>query len=128
MTPIVCFDIDGVLATGTEADVYSDKAGWAYEKCTPLKKVILLVWDLRNQGVTVILHTARPKRDRKKTEQWLFENGVVYDELVMDKPFAHVYVDDRNFPTAFDPAAEGTRSALLQRLRDICYEGSKNLK
>ena len=128
MTPIVCFDIDGVIADGTAAEVYSDAAGWAYEKCIPIKSVISLIWDLHNQGVTIILHTARPKKDRKKTEKWLFDYGVTYDELVMDKPFAHMYVDDRNFPVAFDPSADGVRSAVLQRLQSMCYEGSKNLK
>lgn len=128
MNPIVCFDIDGVIAAGTVSEVYSDEAGWAYERCTPIKKTIALIWELHNQGVTIILHTARLKSDRKKTEEWLFEHGVCYDELLMGKPFAHVYVDDKNFPTEFDPNAEGTRSSLLQRLKSFCPEFYSKLK
>ena len=128
MTPIVCFDIDGVIATGTAAEVYSDEAGWAYERCQAIKSTVKLIWDLHNQGVHIILYTARLNADKKKTEEWLFEQGVVYDELIVGKPFAHVYIDDRNFPAPFDPHSEGIRSALISRLKELCPEGCKSLK
>jgi hypothetical protein len=119
MDKIVCFDIDGVIANGTTEDVYSDKAGWAYEKCTPERKVISILWELHNQGVYIILHTARLSCDKEKTVKWLFDHGVVYDELVMNKPFAHVYVDDKNFPLKFDPDAPLNRIALLKTLESL---------
>jgi uncharacterized HAD superfamily protein len=122
-TLIVCFDLDGVIATGTTEEVYSDKAGWAYEKCEPLQKTIDLIWELRNESVHIIIHTARPVSDTKKTISWLDKHGVAYDELVMGKPYAHVYVDDRNFPVPFDPHAVGIRTALISQLEKISQLG-----
>jgi hypothetical protein len=115
-TQIICFDLDGVIAEGTIRDVYSDSAGWAYEKCTPIQSTIDIMWEFHNQGIHVIIHTARPTCDLKKTMEWLDLYGVVYDELIMNKPYAHVYVDDRNFPVPYDPYAVGVRAALARQL------------
>lgn len=119
MTPIICFDIDGVIADGTEAEVYSDKAGWAYDKCIPIRKVISVIWELRNKGAYIILHTARLHSDKEKTIKWLEEHNVGYDELIMGKPYAHLYIDDRNFPIQFDPEAPLNRINLLKALESI---------
>jgi uncharacterized HAD superfamily protein len=119
MTPIICFDIDGVIAEGTIDEVYSDAAGWAYEKCTPVKSTINIIWELRNKGAYIILNTARPKRDYTKTVEWLFKHGVVYDELIMDKPYAHLYIDDKNFPVRFDPHSAQNRLSILKAVENI---------
>jgi hypothetical protein len=121
--PIICFDLDGVIATGTIQDVYSDSAGWAYENCDPIQAVIDIMWELHNKGVHVIIHTARPVSDTTKTISWLDKHGVAYDELIMGKPYAHVYVDDRNFPSPFDPYAIGIRAALLTQLEKTSQLG-----
>jgi histidinol phosphatase-like enzyme len=33
MKKTLVLDLDGVIATGTTEEVYSDEAGWAFEKC-----------------------------------------------------------------------------------------------
>lgn len=122
-TPIICFDLDGVIATGTVQEVYSTEAGWAYEKCTPIQSTIDLMWDFHNKGIHVIIHTARPTRDLRKTTEWLDKHGVAYDELIMNKPYAHVYVDDRSFPVPYDPHSVGIKASLLKQLEDTSKLG-----
>ena len=60
-------DIDGVLATGTKEEVYSEEAGWAYDKCTPIQEGIRMVWKLYRSGYRIVLHT----QDLRKTERRL---------------------------------------------------------
>jgi len=50
--------------------------------------------DLRERGFTVILFTARRESEREITEKWLKRYDIPYDELVMNKPIACVYIDD----------------------------------
>ncbi len=40
--PTAVIDIDGVVAGGTRETVYSDYAGWCFEKCYPIEKGITL--------------------------------------------------------------------------------------
>lgn len=93
--PIIVCDIDGVIATGTAADVYSDEAGWAFDKCKPIEAGIKFLEEMRWQGCAIILHTSRWGDDRAITILWLAQHGVPYDELVMDKPLGDLYVDDK---------------------------------
>jgi len=91
----IVIDIDGVIATGTSEDVYSTEAGWAYEKCTPLEEGIAMVRELSQEGYYLIFHTARWESDRERTVKWMIKNGVPYHELIMGKPSARLYIDDR---------------------------------
>ncbi len=96
----VVVDIDGVVATGSVEEVYSTKAGWAYEKCIPIDEGIELVKALKNHGYRVVLHTARWLSDEEKTIAWLKKYNVPYDKLIMGKPSAIMYIDDRAFTFA----------------------------
>jgi len=109
--PTAVIDIDGVLATGGP-EVYSDEAGWAYEKCRPISEGIELVRGLMTKKIRVILHTARWESDRGVTEQWLRLHQVPYDELLMGKPSADIYVDDRGY--RFTPGLLGISEAVLE--------------
>lgn len=93
----VVFDVDGVLAGGTQSEVYSTKAGWAYEKCIPIPTGIDLLRELKARGYRIVLHTARWESDREKTARWMADNGVEYDELIMGKPSAEMYIDDKGY-------------------------------
>ena len=50
---------------------------------------------LRDAGYRIILHTARSWSELAVTEEWLYERGIFYDQLVMGKPVADILVDDR---------------------------------
>jgi len=93
----IVFDIDGVIATGTEETVYSEKAGWDYSKCTVIPGMRILLQKLKEEGHYIILHTARWKNDKIQTFNWLKLNNIPFNELHMGKPSADLYVDDRGF-------------------------------
>ena len=93
----ICFDIDGVIATGTEKEVYSNEAKWSYENCTVVPGARAFLQKLAEEGHYIILHTARMKRDKIKTFNWLELNNIPFNELHTGKPPATIYVDDRGF-------------------------------
>lgn len=82
-----CFDIDGVLTIETE--------GHDYAKRTPNRKMIARVNELHMVGHRIILHTARWGTDWTVTKAWLYKYGVAHDELILGKPKADFYVDDK---------------------------------
>jgi 7-cyano-7-deazaguanine synthase in queuosine biosynthesis len=85
---VIAVDIDGVLTKEIE--------GWGevYLKRTPLKNNIEVLRDYKRRGFKIILYTSRHPEDLNLTKKWLVENDVVYDEIVLGKPHADLYVDD----------------------------------
>lgn len=91
----VCFDIDGTLCTNTDG---------RYDEAVPYPEVIAEVARTRAAGHWIILYTARGSTTgidwRGLTMKQLSDWGVPYDELVMGKPTADLYIDDRAMNTA----------------------------
>ena len=116
-TPRICFDIDGVVASGTVSEVYSDEAGWAFDKCLPITETVELIKRLAEAGCDIVLMTARYEEDRAKTVAWLDRHDIPYSKLVMDKPNADLYVDDKNYPEPFVPNALGHYSKILMEVK-----------
>ena len=87
---IYCFDIDGTLCNDTRGD---------YDKATPLVEVISRLNELYDAGHTIILYSARGATTGvdwlKLTEDQLKAWNVKYHRLVMGKPGADVYIDDK---------------------------------
>jgi len=87
---IYCFDIDGTLCTNTDGD---------YTRAEPFDDVILQVNRLFAEGHRIILHTARGSGTGiewgEQTIRQLDAWRVRYHELVIGKPTADVYIDDR---------------------------------
>jgi 3-deoxy-manno-octulosonate cytidylyltransferase (CMP-KDO synthetase) len=86
----ICFDLDGTLCTNTFGEYESaEPFGWAIERVNRLAAA----------GHRILIFTARGtatgidwgEMSRAQLERW----GVVYDELIIGKPSADVYVDDR---------------------------------
>jgi len=89
---IYCFDIDGTICTNT----------WgAYEKAQPLPDRIKVVNELFRKGNKIKLFTARGSTTgtdwRTLTEEQLSSWQVNYHELIMGKPEADVFIDDKAF-------------------------------
>lgn len=86
-------DIDGVLCLdnfGHTAENFSRRL--------PIEKNIAAVQQLKKEGHTIILHTARKSADEGvivATIDWLKKNNVPYDELAMNKPICDIYIDDK---------------------------------
>ena len=87
---IYCFDIDGTICTNTEG---------AYEQAVPINSRIDHVNKLYEGGNTIKFFTARGSTTgicwRKLTEEQLSEWGVKYHELILGKPEAHLFIDDK---------------------------------
>jgi SAM-dependent methyltransferase len=91
---IYCFDIDGTLCTNTFGD---------YEQAEPFPEVIDRVNLLHAAGNRIVLFTARGTTTgvdwTELTREQLTRWGVEYDELILGKPQADVYIDDRGLST-----------------------------
>ena len=97
-TKTYVFDIDGTICTNTYGD---------YEKAEPFVDRIKKINFLYEKGNTIILHTARgmgrTENNSKHAIRMFFdmtldqvENwGVKYHRLILGKPAADVYVDDK---------------------------------
>jgi len=93
-------DLDGTLTdTGPEKftkDMSPEEVRDVYYKAVPIKKNINIVNNLYDSGNVIIIHTSRYEEDRGLTINWLKENNVKYHHLVLGKPRADHYVDDKN--------------------------------
>jgi capsule biosynthesis phosphatase len=97
-------DVDGTICI---AEIVSGKGDYANAK--PIKRVIRKIQDLRAQGHTIILFSARGMRTyqgdtemieaniRPVMEEWLARYSVPYDTLILGKPWGPnvYYIDDR---------------------------------
>ena len=87
---VFCFDIDGTLCSNTDGD---------YESATPHPERIERINGLFDGGNKIVLFTARGTQTgldwRELTVTQLESWGVRYHELILGKPFAHYYIDDK---------------------------------
>ena len=85
-----CFDLDGTLCSNTEG---------LYDQAVPFFDMISEVNRLKVEGHNILIYTARGSGTGKDwkavTEQQLTQWGVTHDRLILGKPAADVYVDDR---------------------------------
>ena len=87
---VYCFDIDGTICTNTDGD---------YEQAIPFREVIEKVNYLYDKGHKVVFYTGRGSTTgidwydftKKQLKEW----KVKYHELVMGKPYANFYIDDK---------------------------------
>lgn len=87
---IYCFDLDGTLCSLT---------GGEYESAEPFEDRILHVNKLFAEGHTIKIFTARGATSKKPwqslTQRQLLEWGVQHHELIMGKPDADLFIDDK---------------------------------
>jgi len=90
MVKRICCDIDGVITNET--------IGFGkdyYPKRTPNDYTIKTLQDYKNRNFKIVLYSARYQEDFAMTEEWLQKHNVPYDELILGKPQAEFYADDR---------------------------------
>lgn len=81
-----CFDLDGTICTDSDG---------LYSFCKPILERVEQVRRLYQSGHTIIIHTARSRMREFVTLDQLSEWGVPYHHLVMGKPKADLYIDDK---------------------------------
>lgn len=94
---IFVFDIDGVIA-GVRKDL-------SYGETKPVEEMVRIINKLYDLGNRIVLFTARGyvtgidwyETTKKQMEEW----GVKYHELLMGKPNADYYVDDKMLSLSF---------------------------
>jgi capsule biosynthesis phosphatase len=96
----ICFDLDNTLVT------YPVVSG-DYRTVKPIPKMIQLAQQMKKEGHTIIIHTARrmathhsnvgavTKDIGRITFDTLDAFNIPYDELLFGKPIADMYIDDR---------------------------------
>ncbi len=87
---VYCFDIDGTICTNTDGD---------YEQAVPFKEVIEKINGLYDMGHKIIFYTGRGSTTgidwHDLTKKQLNDWQVKYHELIMGKPAADLYIDDK---------------------------------
>lgn len=100
---VYCFDIDGTICTNTDGD---------YEQAIPFNEVIEKINRLYDGGHKIVFYTGRGSTTgidwydftKKQFKAW----GVKYHELIMGKPYADLYVDDKGIqPSVFFNTSRG---------------------
>src|SRR5260370_1214740 len=79
-------DLDGTLAYHVWPDPGLGDPIW-----TNVNKL----WELREAGKKIIIHTARGWEAYELIESWLDDWAIPYDRIVCGKLLAHRYVDDK---------------------------------
>ncbi len=91
MVKTYCFDIDGTICTNTDGD---------YEKAEPFISRIEQINKLFRDGNRIIYFTARGSTTgvnwEKLTESQLMSWGALYHDLILGKPYADHYIDDKS--------------------------------
>lgn len=87
---VYCFDIDGTICDQVEGD---------YSLATPKLDRIQRINELAALGHTIKFFTARGSKSgidwAEPTKRQLEEWGLVYHELILGKPHADLYIDDK---------------------------------
>jgi 7-cyano-7-deazaguanine synthase in queuosine biosynthesis len=86
----IVVDLDGILTVETQGF-----GKGFYPKRTPNKYNIETLYDLKRRGYKIVIHSARYVTDELMTVEWLAKHNVPYDELILGKPQADQYVDDK---------------------------------
>ena len=85
----ICFDIDGTICS----------TNCHYKEAVPYKKVISKINNLYDSGVKIIIFTSRGYKSGNDwtdfTQEQLNKWGLKYHQLILGKPQADLFVDDR---------------------------------
>ena len=85
----VIFDIDGTIADVDDLLRYWDADPEEFYKLVGeakrIRPIVLMYQCLFEEGVDLVVYTARPEKIRTATEKWLTENGIFYQNLLMAK-------------------------------------------
>ena len=85
-----CFDLDGTLCQTIDGD---------YKNSKPLKNNIKILNNLFKEGNKILIFTARGSSTgidwKELTEHQLNLWGINYSKLILGKPEADIYIDDK---------------------------------
>ena len=80
-------DLDGTIC--------SEEKQFSRTLATPLDGAVMALQKLKSQGNTIIIYSARTWAEYEMTIEWLKENEVPFDQLILGKPQGDYWIDDR---------------------------------
>ena len=101
LTGTIVVDLDGPIV-----DIYhcpqkcdytdypKNHASLKRTECPVVDGAVEMLKKYKARGFRIVIWTARVEVERWITEEWLRAHGVPFDELVMTKPLALIYIDD----------------------------------
>ena len=131
----LCVDVDDTISTTYNRD---------YVNSLPIEGMIEKLNKLYLEGWEVIYFTARgqlstgyniaeiERTRRPVLEAWLKKHNVLYTQLIMGKPFADYYIDDKAMTpddfmqTTFGQKLEGRSGAEVSRVNDLVIKVCDN--
>ena len=90
LTPTICVDLDNTILEYDGYDGKTDVDKIPFGK--PLKNAQYVLRDLKERGWRIVIFTHR--KGKEKIAKALKEREIPFDEII-EKPFAHIYLDDR---------------------------------
>jgi len=82
----------------------------AYEVGDPIAANVGKLFELKDAGYKIVIHSARGWEQYETVESWLQYHGIPFDKIVLGKLLAQVYCDDRAVNASADtwlPKAHG---------------------
>ena len=89
----IVVDLDGVLCEDISYEEDPDYSN--RKKSIYFEDLNTFLFFMRYERREIIIHTSRYEEDREVTEKWLNDNDVIFDKLIMGKPKADLYIDDK---------------------------------
>lgn len=80
-------DLDGTICT--------EEKTFSRSLAKPKKDAVESIQNLKDQGHTIIIYTARSWNEYEMTKEWLKKNDISFDQLFMGKPIGDYWIDDR---------------------------------
>lgn len=68
----------------------------------PIWENVVKLWEIRDAGRKIAIHTARPSSDYELIEAWMNHYELPFDQIVTGKLLAARYIDDRAVPADAD--------------------------
>jgi hypothetical protein len=123
---VVLVDIDHTISAAWHRDHMIGATSWDeyHEKAIhddPIDDIVDLIWCLRDSKYDVVAITSRPEKWRKLTIDWLVDNAINIDELLMrpDDDFTPSPESKLNLAKSRFPTFENILF-LLEDRQDIC--------
>ena len=80
-------DLDGTICT--------EEKTFSRTLAKPIKGAKEALRKLRNRQHTIIIYSARSWSEYEMTIQWLKDNQIPYDQVILGKPVGDYWIDDR---------------------------------